>query len=158
MAKLPEVRIPPMLLFTVAFFAGYWWNLRQPGPILGDEFRILRLVLLLAGTFLVSFGLVVFTSSMLTLLRARTTILLQRPTTQIVTRGPYDWSRNPMYVAFVAIYVGMSFLANTYWPLILLPIVILALLRFVIAREERYLSDVFAHTYQEYMKQTRRWV
>ena len=151
----PGTRVPPMLLFSAAFFAGVWLNERLPWPV---QTAGSPLALLLLGSFLVSFGTVLFGVCMITFVRSGTAILLQRPATRIVTHGPYAWSRNPTYVAFVAIYVGACLLANTFWPLVLLPLVIPVLNRFVIAREERHLFERFGRAYLAYAAGVRRWL
>ena len=45
---------------------------------------------------------------------------------QLVLGGPYAVSRNPMYLAWAIVYVGIALVANTVWPLLLLPGVLLA--------------------------------
>ena len=54
---------------------------------------------------------------MATFARAQTGIMLQSPASQLVIIGPYRWSRNPMYVGFVAMYLGFALLMNSVWPL-----------------------------------------
>jgi len=84
--------------------------------------------------------------------------MLQSPASQLVILGPYRWSRNPMYVGFVAMYLGFALLMNSVWPLLLLPGVIIALEILVITREERYLRSIFGPEYEEYCRQVGRWV
>lgn len=66
--------------------------------------------------------------------------------------------RNPMYTGSAIVYVGATVLLGTSWPLILLPIVLLVVIRFVIQREERYLADAFGREYAEYCSRVRRWL
>ncbi len=81
-----------------------------------------------------------------------------RPTTAIVANGPYALSRNPIYVSFNAVYVGIALVMNTLWPIIFLPVGI-ALLRYrIIAREESYLERVIGDEYRQYKARVRRWV
>ena len=70
-----------------------------------------------------------------------------RPTTAIVERGPYRFTRNPMYLAMAFAYVGLSLLFNNLWALALLPAVLLVIDVFVIRREERYLIAKFGDSY-----------
>jgi protein-S-isoprenylcysteine O-methyltransferase Ste14 len=44
------------------------------------------------------------------------------------------------------------------WPLLFLPIALLAIQRFVIAREERYLEAKFGEVYRDYKARVRRWI
>ena len=80
------------------------------------------------------------------------------PTAAIVANGPYALSRNPIYVSFLAVYVGITLVANTLWPIIYLPVGIALLHYGVIAREESYLERVIGDEYQQYKAMVRRWV
>jgi protein-S-isoprenylcysteine O-methyltransferase Ste14 len=44
------------------------------------------------------------------------------------------------------------------WALALLPVVLLAVDRLVIAREERYLEAKFGEEYRDYKRSVRRWL
>jgi protein-S-isoprenylcysteine O-methyltransferase Ste14 len=63
-----------------------------------------------------------------------------------------------MYVGFVAMYLGAALLANSVWPLLLLPVVIITLESLIINREERYLRSVFGAEYEEYCRRVGRWL
>lgn len=76
---------------------------------------------------------------------------------ELVTDGPYRYSRNPMYVAWTAIYVGVAFAAATAWPLALLPVVAVLVHRQV-RREERALEARFGVAYRRYRRRVRRYL
>ena len=80
------------------------------------------------------------------------------PTIAIVATGPYALSRNPIYVSFNVVYVGIAFVVNTVWPIIFLPVGIVLLYYGVIAREESYLAKVFGDEYVKYKARVRRWI
>lgn len=90
--------------------------------------------------------------------RAGTTPNPMQPTTAIVVHGPYRFTRNPMYVSLVALYVGGTLFVNSAWPLILLPVVVLLVQRQVIAYEEAYLEAKFGEEYRAYKARVRRWI
>jgi protein-S-isoprenylcysteine O-methyltransferase Ste14 len=99
------------------------------------------------------------TSAVLAFRRARTTVLpALRPTTAIVERGPYRFSRNPMYLGMAVAYVGVALIMNNTYGLLALPVVIAVIDVFVIRREERYLSTKFGDPYDAYRRRVRRWV
>jgi protein-S-isoprenylcysteine O-methyltransferase Ste14 len=110
------------------------------------------------GIVLIAGGILLFVAGLLTFAAARTGILFQNPATRVVTAGPYRWSRNPQYIAFVACYIGASFLLNSLWPWVALPFVIVATNLFVIAREERYMLSRFAREYEAYCQRVPRWL
>jgi protein-S-isoprenylcysteine O-methyltransferase Ste14 len=49
-------------------------------------------------------------------------------------------------------------LIGSWWPLLVLPAVLLAMLRLVITREEEYLATRFGAAYAAYRSRVRRWV
>ena len=81
-----------------------------------------------------------------------------RPTTTIVRTGPYRCSRNPIYLSFSLLQLGVAFWVNSLWLLVtLMPAV--ALMSFVvIPREEQYLETRFPSDYLPYKTSVRRWL
>lgn len=81
-----------------------------------------------------------------------------RPTTTIVHTGPYRYSRNPIYLSFSLLQLGVAFWVNSLWLLVtLMPAV--ALMSFVvIPREEHYLESRFPSDYLPYKVSVRRWL
>jgi protein-S-isoprenylcysteine O-methyltransferase Ste14 len=88
--------------------------------------------------------------------RAAADVDLERPD-QLVDRGPYASSRNPMYVAWTLGYVGIALVVGTAWPLVLLPVV-LAVTQLVVVREERSLERRFGAAYRDYRASVRRYL
>jgi protein-S-isoprenylcysteine O-methyltransferase Ste14 len=153
----PGVRFPPPLLFAAGFVSGLAlerWFVRI--QIFRDDLS--HLPLTLGGTFLITAGLGLTFWGLVTFWRARTAVLPIRPARQLVSRGPYQFSRNPMYTGLSALYVGLAMLFDVAWPLAFLPIVIVALYSLVIRREERYLMGAFGDEYAAYRRRVRRWL
>jgi protein-S-isoprenylcysteine O-methyltransferase Ste14 len=111
-----------------------------------------------AGLVLIAAGVFLILWAMLTFVRARTAILPMRPASQIVDHGPYRISRNPMYTGMSAAYLGVMLLLNWGWALVMFPGVLAALYRFVIEREEAYLTAEFGEDYLSYCRRVRRWI
>ncbi len=150
----PGAPLPPTPVFIAGFAIGWWLNRQVGMPIDQDGLGTAQAI---AGTLLVVFGATVFWWGLATFV-GRTGIMLQRPATVLMTTGPYQWSRNPQYVAFIAIYVGVAILMNNAWPLFMLPMVLLAVLVAVIMREERYLRARFGDSYEAYCRRVGRWL
>ena len=110
------------------------------------------------GWPLVVAGFLLLAWSVRTMFRAGVDPALYEPTTAIVATGPYALSRNPIYVSFIAVYVGIALVVNTLWPIIFLPVGIALLYYGVIAREESYLERVFGDGYRHYKARVRRWI
>ena len=109
------------------------------------------IALAIAGLGLIVTGIVEFR-------HANTAVVPFSPTTAIVSSGPFRFTRNPLYLGFVLIYIGVSLAANTLWPLFLLPLAIFVLSGGVIKREERYLERKFGTVYTDYKTRVRRWI
>ena len=88
--------------------------------------------------------------------RAAAAVDLERPD-QLVDRGPYAFSRNPMYLAWTLGYVGVALVAGSAWPLLLLPAVLVAT-QVVVLREERSLERRFGAAYRSYKSSVRRYL
>jgi protein-S-isoprenylcysteine O-methyltransferase Ste14 len=85
--------------------------------------------------------------------RAHTPVDPMKPTTALVTAGPFRYSRNPIYVALTLLYLGVAFLVNTLWILLLVVPVLVVIRYGVIAREEAYLTRKFGDAYHQYTTQ-----
>jgi len=90
--------------------------------------------------------------------RLGTNVRPSQPTTLIATKGPYRWTRNPMYLGMALIYAGLAIGFDAPIALALLPLVLIAIQTQVIAREERYLEAKFGDDYRRYKAEVRRWL
>jgi len=63
-----------------------------------------------------------------------------------------------MYVSLAALYLAIALIIGSWWPVVLLPLVLLVIQRAVIAREERYLRQRFPAEYPAYCARVRRWL
>ncbi len=81
---------------------------------------------------------------------------IEKPT-KLLTNGPYSLSRNPMYVAWTLMYLGIGLAANSLWIVVMLPLVA-AFTHFVdVRREERFLEKKFGDEYIQYKGRVRRY-
>ncbi|WP_246728734.1 isoprenylcysteine carboxylmethyltransferase family protein [Methylosinus sp. RM1] len=90
--------------------------------------------------------------------RQGTTLRPDRPVSSLVTAGPYQWSRNPIYVANVALVVGLGLALGSVWMLLLAPAMGFLLQRLAIEPEERHLSQRFGAEFDAYAAKVRRWL
>lgn len=107
---------------------------------------------------LLALSLVLAISAFYQMTRAGTAIDPRKPSTALVTSGPYRFSRNPMYLSLALLVTGVAFYRSSLWALLLLIPAVLLLERLVIRREERYLEDKFGERYREYRSRVRRWL
>lgn len=89
---------------------------------------------------------------------AKTNTNTTKPTLAIVDKGPYRISRNPMYLCYVVAYAGVSLLANSIPMLLLTPVFMVWITRWIIVPEESYLEKHFGQEYLDYKVSKRRWL
>lgn len=81
-----------------------------------------------------------------------------RSTTALTFTGPYRFTRNPMYLAFILMSAGVAAVANALWPLLCVPIIALVIQRMAIRPEERYLAAKFGPEYLAFKASVPRWL
>jgi protein-S-isoprenylcysteine O-methyltransferase Ste14 len=89
--------------------------------------------------------------------RAGTSVRGSERTRTIVRTGPYRFSRNPIYLAFILLVLGLSVWLNNFWLLVTVVPAIGLLAAVVIPREERFLERNFHDQYSSYKADVRRW-
>jgi protein-S-isoprenylcysteine O-methyltransferase Ste14 len=155
MARDPDtakiVMFPPVLVGG-AMVLGFVLDWLYPIPLLSPG-----LAHGLSG-LLALFSIMLAFSAQRVMSRAGTSVRPDRPTTAVVTDGPYRWTRNPIYIAELGIYVAVALWINGLAPVILFPVLVVALDWGVVRREEAYLSEKFGEPYRTYLTQVRRWI
>lgn len=146
----PCVIACPPLVFLAALAIGCLLNwldpLQLPSPL-----HIAGGILILAGF---SFGL----WGVHALRRAGTAIRPDRPVTALVTDGPFQYTRNPLYMALTTIYLGIVLSSGVLWFLVtLVPVLAMIHLK-IVRREEQFLEAKFGDVYRDYKTRVRRWV
>ena len=90
--------------------------------------------------------------------RAGTSVRGSERTSTIVQTGPYGFSRNPIYLAFILFVLGLSVWLNNLWLLVTLVPAVGVIAMVVIPREERFLERNFNDQYSSYKARVRRWL
>lgn len=140
----------PPVVFLTAIVVGIALNRVWPLPFVPPMLWPLGAVLVVGAVSL-------FLLSFLEFRAAGTSVRRDLPTTAIVRTGPYRFSRNPIYVSFILLLIGLSIWLNNLWLLVTLvpPVVFIAAV--VIPREERFLEGKFPE-YASYRAAVRRWI
>jgi protein-S-isoprenylcysteine O-methyltransferase Ste14 len=79
------------------------------------------------------------------------------PPKQLVVRGLYRYTRNPMYDGVLAVILGEAWLFRSSALLAYAVLVWVAFHLFVVLYEERALESAFGDTYRAYCKSVPRW-
>jgi protein-S-isoprenylcysteine O-methyltransferase Ste14 len=101
-------------------------------------------------------GLPVFLVGLIILVVA-TVNFAAAPAEKPATRGAYSFSRHPLYLSMIIIYIGTG-IASASWLFILLGLANIFWIRTEAAAEERYCLVRYNKDYQEYMDKTPRWI
>ena len=147
-----DVKIhPPVLtiIFIVIAYVAKW-----PIPIPFVVPSILRTV----GFGLIVFGFLLGIAAISEFRKAHTTVDPHGSVSSIVTAGIYRFTRNPIYLGFLFMLIGIPLTSGTYWGLILAPVFIYFMNNLVIEHEEAYLARKFEETYTSYKSRVRRWL
>lgn len=147
-----QVKIPPPLCFGILLILGI---ILQSDWIAG-RFHLGWQTVVGGTIFLLAFIAVVWEA--LNHSKAGSNVEPWKPTTLILSKGLYKYSRNPIYVGMIIAYLGISLAAGSWASIILLPIAIVIIRFHVIAREEAYLERKFGSEYLAYKQKVRRWI
>jgi len=110
------------------------------------------------GGAMVLASIVLFCLSVRALRAAGTPVPGNQPTTSIVRTGPFRFSRNPIYLAFFGLQLGIALWIGSVWMVATLIPAAAVVSRVVVAREERYLESRFGPQYASYRDSVRRWL
>lgn len=151
----PLMRIPVPWTFVLAYLAGWGaWRLVPRPPGAAGMPAPLRL----AGYVPLAIGVAIAFAALRLFKRAgTTTVPFARPTT-LVFRGPYRFSRNPMYLGLALVHLGVAVSLGQLGPLLALPPLLVYLDRIVIPVEERHLTASFGEAYVGYRARVGRWL
>lgn len=143
---------PPPLIYALTLGLALLLHQRIPLPVVPRKIKNTL------GGILIGGAVVPALLAMRGMRRVGTSVNPTQPTTALLLEGPYRFTRNPIYLGMTALYMGIAILANTLWPILLLPGVLFVMTRGVIEREEAYLEQKFGAQYLAYKEKVRRWI
>jgi protein-S-isoprenylcysteine O-methyltransferase Ste14 len=150
----PGVYIPPPLFYILTFLLALFVQKK-----VGIDDSLFHLQITKAGGILcLIISLFFLFRSFRQFFRTKNTIILIKPASSLQTNGIYNISRNPMYVALLFVYLGITCLIGNWWNIILLPLLLLIMQEYIIKREEKYLERAFGEKYLDYKNRVRRWL
>src|SRR5262249_45989759 len=146
------VFVPPPFVYLVSLVSGTLIHLVVPLPFLPDTLAVPL------GVLFVAVAIALFSYSVAKFRAAGTPVPARRPTMVIVRTGPYNFSRNPIYLAFSVFQLGIAIWINSVWLLATLVGAVSLIHYVVIPREEQYLERKFGAQYLDYKASVRRWL
>jgi protein-S-isoprenylcysteine O-methyltransferase Ste14 len=146
---------PPPVIAAAVLVLGALLDWLMPAYLLALIFPMsTRLVL---GFALVFGGAALAVAGERAFSRAGTEVKPWKPSRKLVTGGPYDWMRNPMYVGLAFVVGGLGIAMASDWTISLLLPAAFVMHYGVVLREERYLEAKFGEAYRAYMLRVPRY-
>ena len=149
-----ELKIPPVAVIAAfaALMEAVNWLLPGLTWLIPGRLVIAVVLALIGGAISLS-GVIAFR-------RHHTTVNPMAPetTTTIVYTGPYQFTRNPMYVGFILGLMGWAVFLSNIGSFLLVLCCALYLTQFQIKPEERELLERFGKPFADYMASVRRWL
>ena len=147
---LPGFLRPPVV-FLFAILLGIALNHAWPLRFVPSTFRLL-------GPFVALCAVVLFVLSVREFRAAGTSVRGTEHTAAIVATGPYRFSRNPIYLSFILLVLGLAVWLDDLWLVFTLVPAIGVIAVMVIPREERFLEQNFQDQYSRYKATVHRWL
>lgn len=124
--------------------------------ILNVEPKLPRAVQMV-GVILGVLGDIVFALAVVTMKDSWRAGIAEKDKREMVTNGIYQISRNPAFLGFDCVYIGILLMFFNV-PLLLFSVFAMVMLHLQILQEEQYLPGVFGNDYLEYKKRVRRYI
>lgn len=113
--------------------------------------------LTVVGLLVAAIGDMTFIVAMITMKDSWRAGISESEKTQLITDGIYRFSRNPAFLGFDLMYIGIM-LAFLNIPLLCFTVLVVISLHLQILQEEKFLITVFGNSYKEYQKRTCRYL
>ncbi|WP_445504408.1 methyltransferase family protein [Microvirga sp. G4-2] len=152
-ADTAHVLIRPPLAWGLAILVGLALDWLVPLPFLPADWPAGWL-----GGPVSLLALVLGIWAVVTMTKAGSNVPTNRPTTTIVESGPYQFTRNPIYLGMFLVLVGLAIAFDNLWLLLMLAPFALVIRYGVVACEEAYLDRKFGDVYRGYRSRVRRWL
>ncbi|TAN16636.1 MAG: isoprenylcysteine carboxylmethyltransferase family protein [Chitinophagaceae bacterium] len=152
--KHAAVYIPPPLIGIIIFL--FSLGIQSHFPVSRDHFH--NIFIRITGWIFIGAAMFFGGSGVFRFFKTKNTVETFKPASSLQTSGIYTISRNPMYAGLVSLYIGLAFIIENGWTVILTPLFIFILQTYVIRREEYYLTHAFGEPYLIYKNSVRRWL
>lgn len=78
--------------------------------------------------------------------------------TFLVTKGPFAYVRNPLYLGNMLLYFGVGIMANLPWLALFALVYFMVQYSLIVSLEEEYLLKTFGKAFSDYCSSVRRFV
>ena len=147
----PDLPLKPPLVFLAAIAVGYLIGQYAPMSARPAGYAPAGMVLVGVAVLLAAWAAGTFR-------RAGTPAEPWKPTRTIVEDGPFAFSRNPIYIAFALLQVGVGIWGDRLAVVLMVIPALFVTDRVIVRREEAYLERKFGAAYLDYKARVRRWI
>ena len=112
----------------------------------------------LVGIIPMVFGVIINLMADKAFHKANTTVKPFEESSSLITSGVFQISRNPMYLGFVIILIGIALLLRSLTPYLVVVAFVVLMDRAYIKTEERMMAEEFGADWETYKQGTRRWI
>jgi protein-S-isoprenylcysteine O-methyltransferase Ste14 len=144
----PRVFLPPPLIFAGLLAIGLFLD-RYPVSIAAVE---------IVGYALASFGVGLIANAIGLFRSSKTRPEPWQPSSALVSRGVYRFTRNPMYLGMAMLSLGIALIFSSLVGSVMAVVAAVVIDRAVVTREEAYLKRRFGQDYLNYSRSVRRWL
>ncbi len=145
------IDLPPVWLLLFLVILNLQSRLWNPFEFGGSVANTLGWLLVLVG-----FGLMGWAA--LQFIRHKTSVVPRNVPKAFIAKGPYRFSRNPIYLADAAVLAGVALLLGSLVGLVLVPVFMRVIAKRFIEGEEAGLAAAFPEDFANFCLKTRRWL
>ncbi|HKV43835.1 MAG TPA: isoprenylcysteine carboxylmethyltransferase family protein [bacterium] len=149
-----RVRFPPPLIVVICILVGVVFQYavtRAPVPV--D-----RAISAMGGILILMIGLGFIASARILFMRTGQNPAPWTPSSELILKGPYRFTRNPMYLGITLFEIGSGLAVNNLWISLFAAPALVTVHFIAVLPEERYLSKKFGESYKTYRAQVRRYL
>ena len=147
----PDLPIKPPLILVASLVLGYLIDHYAPASARPAGWAGVGISLVAVSLLLGQWAMHQFRTQ-------KTSVMPWKPTRLILDGGPFRFTRNPIYLSFVLLQLGVGVWHDRLAVLLMALPSALALDVLVIRREEAYLTRKFGADYLDYRSRVRRWL
>jgi protein-S-isoprenylcysteine O-methyltransferase Ste14 len=144
----------PPLIYVLACAAALLLGMKMPiisFHILGGFGKII-------GATFMAMAIALDLWALKTLFERHTAIMPHKCATHLVTCGPFHYTRNPIYLGYTLMTLGIGLVLGNGWFAVAALVAALATHFLAIRREEFHLLSRFGFEFERYCRQTRCWI
>jgi len=116
------------------------------------------IISIVIGTFFCLLSIPIIILALREFYKAKIIFDARKASTTLITTSIYKITRHPVYLSLILFYIGLSFLINSIWMLVMLVPAIYFIQKFSVEREEKLLEVKYGEEFQIYKASVRRWI